>query len=68
MPYVPEKDEGMRIDPPWSHPTAMSTSPRAVSTAHPEEEPPAEYPVLWGLCTGPQAFVWLPPERQRASQ
>src|SRR3954470_19992352 len=38
--------------------------------AQPEraQEPPAEYPILCGLCTGPVALVWLPPERQKYSQ
>ena len=42
----------------------MSASPSATSTPLPDEEPPAEYPILYGLCTGPVALVWLPPERQ----
>src|SRR5580704_5553524 len=46
----------------------MSTSPSATRTALPDDEPPAEYPFLRGLCTGPVALVWLPPERQKASQ
>src|SRR6516165_3073091 len=58
----------MRIEPPWSPPTAMSTSPAATSAAEPEDDPPAEYPVRRGLCTGPAAEVWLPPERQKYSQ
>ncbi len=33
--------DGMRIDPPWSPPMAMSTSCKATSTALPLEEPPA---------------------------
>jgi len=31
----------MRIEPPWSPPIAMSTSPAATSAALPDEEPPA---------------------------
>src|SRR5215468_8211589 len=65
---MPLKEEGMRIDPPWSPPIAISTSPSATATALPEEEPPAEYPILCGLCTGPAAQVWLPPEKQKYSQ
>src|SRR5277367_6825062 len=68
MPYTPQNDDGMRIDPPWSPPIAMSTSPAATKAALPEEEPPAEYPILRGLCTAPVALVWLPPERQKHSQ
>ena len=68
MPKTPENEAGSRIEPPWSPPIAMSASPRATTTALPEEEPPAEYPILWGLCTAPVALVWLPPERQKYSQ
>jgi hypothetical protein len=39
----------MRIDPPWSPPIAMSTSPAATTAALPEDEPPAEYPIFRGL-------------------
>ena len=58
----------MRIEPPWSPPSAMSASPAATTAAEPEEEPPAEWLGLSGLRTGPVAPVWLPPERQKASQ
>src|ERR1700677_2947921 len=68
IPYTPQYDEGIRIDPPWSPPSAISTSPAATKTALPEEEPPAEKPRLCGLCTAPVALVWLPPERQKHSQ
>src|ERR1700691_535488 len=46
----------------------MSTSPSATTTALPEEDPPAEYPILCGLCTGPVELVWLPPDMQNDSQ
>src|SRR5215475_11541894 len=68
MPYVPLKADGMRIDPPWSPPIVMSASPVTSTTALPEDEPPAEYPILCGLWTGPAAQVWLPPEKQKYSQ
>src|SRR5262245_6247739 len=58
----------MRIEPPWSPPMAMSASPSATSTALPDDDPPAEYPVLCGLWTPPVALVWLPPDRQKYSQ
>ncbi len=45
----------------------MSTSPAATSAALPEDEPPAEWPRRCGLCTGPDALVWLPPEKQKYS-
>ncbi len=39
---MPLKAAGMRIDPPWSPPIAMSASPVATTTALPDDEPPAE--------------------------
>src|SRR5438552_1388910 len=58
----------MRIEPPWSPPIAMSTSPAATSAALPDDEPPADQPYLRGLCTGSGWLVWLPPDRQKHSQ
>src|SRR2546426_1518116 len=57
----------MRIEPPWSPPMAMSTSPAATTAALPDDDPPAEYPGRRGFCTGPAALVWLPPEKQKYS-
>jgi len=57
----------MRIEPAWSPPIAMSTSPAATSAAQPDDDPPALKPRLRGLCTGPLALVWLPPETQKYS-
>src|ERR1700677_561758 len=65
---MPQKDAGIRIEPPWSPPIAMSASPVATTTPLPEDDPPDEYPILWGLWTGPVALVWLPPEKQKYSQ
>ena len=65
---MPQNDDGMRIEPPWSPPIAMSTSPSATTTPLPDDEPPAEYPILCGLWTGPTAPVWLPPDMQKDSQ
>ena len=64
---MPHQLAGMRIDPPWSPPMAMSTSPAATSAALPLEEPPAVRVWSWGLCTGPVSEVWLPPEKHRLS-
>src|SRR5437867_12198633 len=47
---------------------AMSTSPAATAAALPDDDPPAEYPIFRGLCTGPAELVWLPPEKQKYSQ
>jgi hypothetical protein len=61
---MPQWLAGMRIEPAWSPPIAMSTSPAATSAALPEDDPPAENPTRRGLCTGPVALVWLPPDTQ----
>jgi len=39
---MPQNEAGMRIEPPWSPPIAMSTSPAATSAPEPDDEPPAE--------------------------
>src|SRR4051812_24781258 len=64
---MPEKAAGMRIEPPWSPPTARSTSPDATSAALPLELPPVVRDGSHGLPTGPVTEVWLPPEKQRSS-
>src|SRR5258708_29683535 len=46
----------------------MRASPVATTTAVPDDEPAAEYPILCGLWTGPAAQVWLLPEKQKYSQ
>src|SRR5262249_48444294 len=48
---------GMRIEPAWSPPIAISTSPAATSAALPDDDPPVVYPRLRGLCTGPVELV-----------
>src|SRR6266852_5288372 len=68
IPQTPQYDDGMRMEPPWSPPMAISTSPAATRAALPDDDPPAEYPRLRGLCTGPVALVWLPPENEKYSQ
>src|SRR5246127_5433392 len=67
-PNTPHQADGVRIDPPWSPPSAMVTSPAATSAALPPEEPPVECLGLCGLRIGPVAQVWLPAEKQRSSQ
>src|SRR3954470_11151850 len=64
---MPEKAAGIRIDPPWSPPSARSTSPEATSAALPLELPPVVRDGSQGLRTGPVHEVWLPPEKQRSS-
>ena len=67
MPYVPQKDDGRRMEPPWSPPIAISTSPAATRAAEPEEEPPVVCAGFLGFRVGPWAQVWLPPEVQKFS-
>src|SRR3954468_14040140 len=65
---MPLNADGMRIEPPWSPPSARSTSPAATSAALPLELPPVVRDGSQGLRTGPVHEVWLPPEKQRSSQ
>src|SRR5216683_1191676 len=67
-PQTPHQHDGVRIEPPWSPPSAMSTSPVATSAALPPDEPPVLCAGLCGLRIGPVAQVWLPAEKQRSSQ
>ena len=50
------------MDPPWSPPSAIVTSPAATSAALPPDAPPVECFGLCGLRMGPVAQVWLPAE------
>ncbi len=61
---MPQKLAGMRIEPAWSPPIAIGTSPAATSAALPDDEPPVVKPRFLGLCTGPVELVWLPPDTQ----
>src|ERR671933_85697 len=65
---MPQNAAGIRIDPPWSPPSARSTSPEATSAPLPLELPPVVRLRSHGLRTGPVTEVWLPPEKQRSSQ
>src|SRR3979490_1775188 len=65
---MPHQLDGVRIDPPWSPPSAIGTSPAATSAALPPDEPPALCAGLCGLRITPLAQVWLAPEKQRSSQ
>src|SRR6266403_3214201 len=65
---MPHQLDGVRIDPPWSPPRAIGTSPAATSAALPPDDPPALWAGLCGLRITPVAQVWLAPEKQRSSQ
>src|SRR5215470_19662534 len=58
----------MRIEPPYSPPSAISTSRAATKAPLPLDEPPVVRRGSCGLRTGPVSEVWLPPEAQRLSQ
>src|SRR4029077_13204024 len=64
---MPVQQAGMRIEPPWSPPSAISASPTATTTALPLEDPPAECVGLLGFRTGSGLLVWLPPEKHKSS-
>src|SRR3954449_2090036 len=65
---MPLNAAGIRIEPPWSPPSARSASPEATRAALPLELPPVVRDGSHGLRTGPEHEVWLPPEKQRSSQ
>src|ERR1700676_2224920 len=65
---MPHQLDGVRIDPPWSPPSAIGTSPAATSAALPPDEPPALCAGLCGLRITPLAQVWLAPEKHKSSQ
>ena len=58
----------MRIEPPWSPPIAISTSPAPTSAPEPETSRRPNSRCCTGCAPGPIAEVWLPPERQKYSQ
>ena len=68
MPTTPESEAGIRIEPAWSPPVAMSTSPAATSAPEPVEEPPGVWPQARGFWTGPEVLVAAPPEKEKYSQ
>src|SRR6266498_2971142 len=65
---MPQNALGARIDPPWSPPMAMVTSPEPTMAAHPDEEPPDMCSGLWGFRVGPVGFELTPPENEKYSQ
>src|SRR3954468_17950573 len=55
----------MRIEPPWSPPIAIGTSPAATTAPLPDDEPPAEKPIRRGLWTGPGGEGGVPARKGR---
>ena len=48
-PTIPQNAAGMRMEPPWSPPNEMSTSPAATAAPEPDDDPPVTCSWLWGL-------------------
>jgi hypothetical protein len=55
-PNTPHSDDGTRMEPLVSDPSAMGTWPAATAAALPPDEPPATRARSCGLCVGPS---WL---------
>src|SRR5580658_733154 len=66
-PTMPQNAEGTRMDPPSSHPIAISTTHEATSAALPLEDPPVVRVRSCGLRTKPVSEVWLPKLIQKLS-
>src|SRR5262245_39616004 len=52
MPTIPQKDEGPRIEPPVSEPSAPATRPAATAAPEPLDEPPVKCSRFQGLRAG----------------
>ena len=58
-PNTPQNEDGMRMDPPVSVPSAMRTQREATAAADPPEEPPVMRSEPNGLWAGPHAEIRL---------
>ena len=58
-PITPQKDAGIRIDPPVSVPRARGTTPAATAAPDPPLDPPVIRARSQGLAVGPQAEMRL---------
>src|SRR5947209_15113296 len=67
-PTTPHSDEGCRIDPPVSDPSAAGVSRDATEAAEPPLVPPGERSRSHGLCTGPNADVSFDDPMANSSQ
>ncbi len=54
-PTMPQKEAGMRTEPPMSEPSASGTEPLATAAPDPPEEPPGVRPLSQGLRVMPQS-------------
>ena len=55
-PTMPEKEDGMRMEPPMSDPVARMDSPAASAAPEPPEEPPGVSSVFQGLRVTPHSL------------
>ena len=53
IPHKPQKEAGIRTDPPVSEPTAKSDIPAVIAAAEPEDDPPGNLP-------GARKFIGVP--------
>jgi hypothetical protein len=67
-PTSPQAAAGMRTLPPWSTPSASSTSPAATAALEPEEEPPAERLGSIGFRAAPKTLVSPKPDAEKSSR
>ena len=58
---MPQKEAGIRIDPPPSEPSATAHNPSATAAALPPEEPPAFLPGANGVLVGPKRKLSVTP-------
>ena len=61
-PTTPQKEAGMRTDPPMSEPSAIGTQPLATATPAPPDEPPAVRSGFQGLRVMPHSGLSVKPE------
>ena len=54
-PTMPQKEAGMRTEPPMSEPSASGTEPLATAAPEPPEEPPGVRDLSQGLRVMPQS-------------
>src|ERR687883_84655 len=60
-PYTPQKEAGIRIEPPPSVPCARAARPSATAAALPPDDPPAFFPGAYGVLVGPTSRLSVTP-------
>ena len=61
IPTSPQKEAGMRTEPPPSLPIASGPTPAATAAPEPALEPPGERSVFHGLRVASNTGLWLAP-------